>query len=91
MRRKVPGRSKPFDQLLQEHRDAKEAAQLAKAMGNGVVPALPRKKSTSRPSSVASSVHSPDPVQFAKVHHINRYVYCTVHEIRSVENVNSFT
>jgi len=30
LRRKVEGRSKPFDVLLQEHREAKEALQLNK-------------------------------------------------------------
>ena len=32
LRRRVAGRSKPFDQLLQEHRDAKEALLQAKLL-----------------------------------------------------------
>ncbi|XP_067927989.1 ataxin-7-like protein 2 [Watersipora subatra] len=34
LRRKVPGRSKPFDTLLLEHREAKEALQLSKVKVN---------------------------------------------------------
>ncbi len=47
LRRAVTGRSKPFDELLREHRDAKEASLAAKKKAKGLLNSVPASTKTS--------------------------------------------
>lgn len=59
LRRKVPGRTKPFDQLLKEHREAKEATLQSKL--KGVSPPPPHQSGRVYRTSPALSLSSHSP------------------------------